>query len=81
MAAVVGIMTADYYLITRGNMFIRHLYDGDARNPHYHYFYGFNVQGKQLAFHFLHGQANRSLKLSLPTSLALHFPSLASSVH
>lgn len=45
MAAVVGVMTADYYLITRGNMFIRHLYDGDSRNPHYHYFHGFNIQG------------------------------------
>lgn len=49
-AAVVGVMTADYYLVSHGNMFIRHLYDGSSHNPHYHYFHGVNVQGTPLEF-------------------------------
>ncbi|EXJ94881.1 hypothetical protein A1O1_03280 [Capronia coronata CBS 617.96] len=44
MAAAVGIMVADYYVLTKGNIFLRHLYDGNKANPHYYYHKGWNVQ-------------------------------------
>jgi NCS1 family nucleobase:cation symporter-1 len=44
MASAVGIMVADYFVITKGNNFLRHLYDGNSDNPHYYYFKGWNIQ-------------------------------------
>lgn len=44
MAAAVGVMVADYYVIARGNVFIQHLYSGDKTNPHYYYHRGWNIQ-------------------------------------
>jgi NCS1 family nucleobase:cation symporter-1 len=43
MAAVVGPTCVDYYLITKGNMWITHLYDGSRSNPHYFYTRGWNI--------------------------------------
>lgn len=45
MASVVAIMVADYWLLTKGNVFISHLYDGSKDNRHYWYHYGWNIQG------------------------------------
>lgn len=42
MASVVGILTADYYVVSRGNIFVKDLYHGGP--GHYRYFYGINVQ-------------------------------------
>ncbi|KAI0475734.1 allantoin [Xylariaceae sp. FL0804] len=44
MASVVGIMLADYWLVTRGNVFVASLYDPSRRNAHYYYHRGWNVQ-------------------------------------
>lgn len=44
MASAVGIMIADYYFLTKGNVFLKHLYDGKRSNPHYYYYRGWNIQ-------------------------------------
>ena len=44
MASVVAIMICDYFLITKGNVFVSHLYDGSKENKHYRYHFGINVQ-------------------------------------
>jgi len=44
MASVVAIMVCDYFLLTKGNVFISHLYNGDKDNKHYYYTKGWNVQ-------------------------------------
>ncbi|KAK3675358.1 hypothetical protein LTR78_004868 [Recurvomyces mirabilis] len=44
MASVVAIMICDYFLLTRGNVFISHAYDGSRDNKHYHYTFGVNIQ-------------------------------------
>ncbi|RDW80003.1 uracil permease-like protein [Coleophoma cylindrospora] len=44
MASVVAIMICDYFIITRGNVFIGHLYNGSSENKHYYYHKGWNVQ-------------------------------------
>ncbi|CCD46904.1 hypothetical protein ACHAPC_005109 [Botrytis cinerea] len=44
MASVVAIMVCDYYALTKGNVFIGHLYNGTKANKHYYYFHGWNVQ-------------------------------------
>lgn len=44
MASVVAIMICDYFLLTKGNVFISHLYDGSKYNQHYRYFKGCNLQ-------------------------------------
>ncbi|CAG8974918.1 hypothetical protein HYALB_00006704 [Hymenoscyphus albidus] len=43
MGGLTGVMIADYGL-TRGNLFIEHLYDGKRSNPRYHYTRGWNIQ-------------------------------------
>ena len=44
MASVVAIMICDYWLLTKGNLFIGNLYDGSKTNKHYYYHLGWNVQ-------------------------------------
>jgi NCS1 family nucleobase:cation symporter-1 len=44
MASVVAIMVCDYFLLTKGNVFLSHLYDGSSENKHYYYHYGWNLQ-------------------------------------
>ncbi|KAF2719394.1 uracil permease-like protein [Polychaeton citri CBS 116435] len=44
MASVVAIMVCDYFLLTRGNVFISHCYDGSSKNRHYYYNLGWNLQ-------------------------------------
>lgn len=44
MASVVAIMICDYFLLTKGNVFLSHLYDGSRGNPHYYYTHGWNLQ-------------------------------------
>lgn len=44
MASVVAVMIADYFLLTKGNVFLSHLYDGSSDNEHYYYTFGWNVQ-------------------------------------
>jgi len=44
MASVVAIMVCDYYLLTKGNVFIGHLYNGSKTNRHYYYHKGWNIQ-------------------------------------
>ncbi|KAG4414802.1 hypothetical protein IFR04_012074 [Cadophora malorum] len=44
MASVVAIMVCEYYILTRGNVFIGHLYNGSKENQHYYYHRGWNVQ-------------------------------------
>ena len=44
MASAVGIMIADYYIITKGNIFLAHCYDGKKTNPYYYYHWGWNIQ-------------------------------------
>lgn len=44
MASVVAIMVCEYFLLTRGNLFIAHCYNGSKENPHYYYTYGWNIQ-------------------------------------
>ncbi|KAH8651423.1 allantoin [Xylariales sp. PMI_506] len=44
MASVAAIMIADYWLLTKGNIAIGHLYNPGRENPHYYYYSGWNVQ-------------------------------------
>ncbi|QIW98081.1 hypothetical protein AMS68_003599 [Peltaster fructicola] len=44
MASVVAIMICDYFCLTKGNVFISHLYDGASTNRHYYYTLGWNLQ-------------------------------------
>ncbi|KAI9737082.1 MAG: hypothetical protein M1834_000672 [Cirrosporium novae-zelandiae] len=44
MASVVAIMICDYFLLTKGNVFIGSLYDGSSWNKHYYYTRGWNIQ-------------------------------------
>ncbi|KAI9641435.1 hypothetical protein NHQ30_010242 [Ciborinia camelliae] len=44
MASVVAIMVCDYYMLTKGNVFVGHLYNGSKTNEHYYYYRGWNVQ-------------------------------------
>lgn len=44
MASVVAIMICDYFLLTRGNVFVAHLYDGSPANERYYYHFGVNIQ-------------------------------------
>lgn len=44
MASVVALMVADYWLLTKGNVFIAHCYNGARSNPHYYYTKGWNIQ-------------------------------------
>ena len=44
MASVVAIMICDYWVLTRGNVFVSHLYDGSRANKHYFYHFGVNIQ-------------------------------------
>lgn len=44
MASVVAVMICDYYLLTKGNVFIGHLYNGSKTNKHYYYHRGWNIQ-------------------------------------
>jgi NCS1 family nucleobase:cation symporter-1 len=44
MASVVAIMVCDYCLLTKGNVFLSHLYDGSRYNKHYFYNWGINFQ-------------------------------------
>jgi len=44
MASVVAIMVCDYFLLTKGNVFLSHLYDGSSSNKHYYYTMGWNIQ-------------------------------------
>lgn len=44
MASVVAIMICDYYILTRGNVFIGSLYNGSKSNAHYYYHKGWNIQ-------------------------------------
>lgn len=44
MASVVAVMVADYFLLSKGNIFISHCYDGSRTNEHYYYHKGWNVQ-------------------------------------
>ena len=44
MASVVAIMVCEYWVLTRGNVFIGHCYDGSSNNRHYYYDWGWNLQ-------------------------------------
>ncbi|RFU33014.1 hypothetical protein B7463_g3347, partial [Scytalidium lignicola] len=44
MAGLTGIMVVDYYFISRGNLFLHHLYDNKRDNPHYRFYSGVNIQ-------------------------------------
>ncbi|RDW71536.1 uracil permease-like protein [Coleophoma cylindrospora] len=44
MASVASIMICEYFFLTKGNVFISHLYDGSKANKHYYYHKGWNVQ-------------------------------------
>jgi NCS1 family nucleobase:cation symporter-1 len=44
MASVAAIMICDYYVLTKGNVFIGHLYNGSKSNKHYYYTKGWNLQ-------------------------------------
>ncbi|ROV99851.1 hypothetical protein VSDG_03116 [Cytospora chrysosperma] len=44
MASVVAVMIADYWVITKGNVFVSWLYDPTSSNKHYYYNKGWNVQ-------------------------------------
>ncbi|KUI59673.1 Allantoin permease [Cytospora mali] len=44
MASVVAIMVADYWVITKGNVFVAWLYDPTSSNKHYYYNKGWNIQ-------------------------------------
>lgn len=44
MASVVAILVADYWVLTKGNIFIAHCYDGSRLNKHYYYTRGWNLQ-------------------------------------
>ncbi|RDW73314.1 uracil permease-like protein [Coleophoma cylindrospora] len=44
MASVSAVMMCEYYIITKGNLFISHLYTGTKENKHYYYNKGWNIQ-------------------------------------
>lgn len=44
MASVSAVMIADYWVLTKGNVFIPWLYDPTSSNKHYYYDKGWNVQ-------------------------------------
>ncbi|OJJ50427.1 hypothetical protein ASPZODRAFT_59349 [Penicilliopsis zonata CBS 506.65] len=44
MASVVAIMVCDYFLLSKGNMFIPALYNGTPANKNYYYARGWNLQ-------------------------------------
>jgi NCS1 family nucleobase:cation symporter-1 len=44
MGSAVGVMVADYFVVTKGNVSLQHLYDGRSDNPHYYYHWGWNLQ-------------------------------------
>jgi len=44
MSSTVAVMICDYFLLTRGNLFITQLYDGSRANKHYRFSEGFNLQ-------------------------------------
>lgn len=44
MASVVAIMICEYFLLTKGNVFVARLYDGSRANKNYRYLKGCNVQ-------------------------------------
>ncbi|KAJ9156488.1 Uracil permease-like protein [Pleurostoma richardsiae] len=44
MASVVAIMVAEYYIMTKGNVFCTHLFDPSKSNRHYRYHKGWNLQ-------------------------------------
>ncbi|KAJ8607384.1 hypothetical protein MRB53_040330 [Persea americana] len=44
MASVVAIMVCEYFVLTKGNLSIRNLYDGSPSNTRYYYFCGWNLQ-------------------------------------
>lgn len=44
MASVVAIMICDYFVLTKGNVFLSHLYNGSRSNQHYFYHGGWNLQ-------------------------------------
>jgi NCS1 family nucleobase:cation symporter-1 len=44
MASVVAIMVCDYFLLTKGNVFLSHAYDPTSSNKHYYYTRGWNIQ-------------------------------------
>ena len=44
MASVVAIMVCEYWLLTKGNLFVGHCYDGSRNNRHYYYDRGWNLQ-------------------------------------
>lgn len=44
MASVIAIMTCDYFLLTKGNVFLSHAYDPTKANRHYYYTRGWNIQ-------------------------------------
>lgn len=44
MASVVALMVSDYWLLTKGNVFVAWCYDGSRSNQHYYYTKGWNVQ-------------------------------------
>ncbi|KAH8881722.1 allantoin [Thozetella sp. PMI_491] len=45
MASVVAIMIADYWVLTKGNVYVGWLYDPSKNNKHYYYHGGWNIQG------------------------------------
>lgn len=44
MASVAAIMIADYWVVTKGNVFVAWLYDPTSSNKHYYFNKGWNVQ-------------------------------------
>jgi NCS1 family nucleobase:cation symporter-1 len=44
MGPAVSIMLVEYYLISRGNIFVSSIYIGNSTNPNYWYTRGWNVQ-------------------------------------
>lgn len=44
MGPAVSIMLVEYYLISRGNIFVSSIYIGNSKNPNYWYTGGWNVQ-------------------------------------
>jgi NCS1 family nucleobase:cation symporter-1 len=44
MSSTVAVMICDYFLLTRGNIFITQLYDGSRANKFYRFSEGFNLQ-------------------------------------
>jgi NCS1 family nucleobase:cation symporter-1 len=44
MGPAVSIMLVEYYLVSRGNIFVNSIYVGNSKNPNYWYYRGWNVQ-------------------------------------